>query len=406
MPDPLDHVRALAHQVAEVAHSDRMVALRRLWARHNNLEKVERPPVLCRPACWHELIPADSLVSPEPVRREIEYTLRQHLYKAGLADDSVIEPWVEVAAVHLGADRPMMWGVNIDVVAPEHGGAFAFKPEIKEEGDLSKLKVPDWRLDEAATRQRFERASELLDGILEVRLTYGRLHGAGLAYWAAYLRGLNQMMLDCSDRPQWLHRFMKLLSDAHVQHLRGLEADGHLTRNDNGLLGHCDGLPQPDFDGEHVRLIDTWCGADAQEFALVSPAMHEEFLLQYQAPIANLHGLTSYGCCESLNGKIGMLKRHLPNLRRLAVSPWTDLEYAAAECLRDYVMQWRPKPTDVVFTFDEADMVRDVTRAMAVAGNCLVDICLQDIETVAGRPETLLIWTRLAQEVGARMYHR
>jgi hypothetical protein len=265
--------------------------------------------------------------------------------------------------------------------------------------------VPDWRVDEQATQERFEQASELLDGILEVRLTYGRLHGAPLAYWGAYLRGLEQMMLDCLDRPAWMHRFMGFLRDAHLQHLKGLEADGHVTRNDHGLLGHCDGLPQPDCDGQRVRLIDTWGGGDAQEFALVSPPMHEEFLLRYQAPILALYGLTAYGCCESLNHKIGMLKRHLPNLRRIAISPWTDLAYAAEECQRDYVMQWRPKPTEVIFSFDEEDLRRDVTRAMEIAGHGLMDMCLQDVETVNGRPETLATWTRIAQEVGAERYN-
>jgi hypothetical protein len=59
----------------------------------------------------------------------------------------------------------------------------------------------------------------------------------------------------------------------------------------------------------------------------------------------------------------------------------------------------------VIFSFDEEDLRRDVTRAMEIAGHGLMDMCLQDVETVNGRPETLATWTRIAQEVGAERYN-
>jgi len=414
MSNSVEHVRDLARQVAEIANSEWMGSIRRLWARHNNLEKVERPPVLCRPAggVWAQLVPQDTLVSSDPLHRSIENTLRQHLYHATvLQDDWVIEPWVDVPAVPLGEDRPMMWGVNVDVIVTDtvsdHGKSFAFKPEIKEEEDIEKLRVPDWHVDEQATQEKYEKAGELLDGILDVRIQYCRLgHGSAPAYWGAYLRGLEQMMYDAMDRPEWLHRFISFITNAELQNIKGLEAAGHLDRNDNGMLGHCDGLPQPDFDGEHVRLEDMWGGGDSQEFDMVSPVMWDEFLLSHQLPILKLYGLTSYGCCENLHGKFEILKAKVPNLRRVSSSPWSPLEYMAEQAGRDYVIQVRPMPSDVLLKFDEDDMRRDITEKMEIAGAGIMDFCLQDIETVDDRPETLPLWTHIAQEIGAEMYNR
>jgi hypothetical protein len=409
MPTDIQIIRDLARQVADLAHSEANEKTRQLWRGHNSLKKVERPPVMCRPCGgWEELVAWNSLRCVDPALREMERALRMRLYKRIIGDDEVFEPWVNVPAVHLGPDRPMMWGVNIDVVHSPSGGAFVFKPEINEDSDIDKLKVPDWRVDEKATAERCERASEVLDGILGVRVEYGRLSGAGLAYWGSYLRGLQQMMYDCVDRPEWLGRLMKFISDATLQHLKGLEHEGHLSRNDQGTANAVclavDDLPGPGFDGDHVRLIDTWCIADSQEFAMVSPAQWEEFLLEHQLPLFQRHGLVHYGCCESLVGKLEILRKKVPNLRRVTVSPWSSIEYSAEHCRRDVVMQIRPMPTDILLDSDEDRMRKDIEHKMDLAGDTLYEFCLQDIETVYGRPEILQTWTRIAKEVGAERY--
>jgi len=396
-------VRELARAVSDIAHSPEQDAIRSLWARNNNLETVERPPVLSRPFCYGEIGVDCKLVCQDRWFRSIERNLRHHLYHCHeLGDDWVIEPWYEVQAVHVGEDRPMMWGVNIDVTRPEGGGAFKFKPEIRTESDLGKLRVPRWDVDEEATASVVGRHEELLGDILPIRTRYGRIGEASLAYWGSYLRGLEQMMWDAHDRPEWLHHFFGFLSDAHLQHLRGLETDGHIARNDNGMLGHCDGLLPADFEESHVRLRDCWGSGDAQEFALVSPEMHEEFLLKHQAPILDLFGLTSYGCCECLTHKFGILKRNVRNLRRVAISPWTDLRTAVEELGAYYVMQWRPSPSKVIFSYSEEEMRAEVRQAMEIAGDCFIDFCLQDVETVNGEPWRLPLWVRIAKEEGLR----
>ena len=82
--------------------------------------------------------------------------------------------------------------------------------------------------------------------------------------------------------------------------------------------------------------------------------MFDEFMLQYQIPIVEKFGLVSYGCCEDLTDKIDVV-RQIPNLRRIAVSPMADVAKCAEEIGGDYILSYRPSPTDMVgYDFDPA----------------------------------------------------
>jgi hypothetical protein len=139
----------------------------------------------------------------------------------------------------------------------------------------------------------------------------------------------------------------------------------------------------------------------SQEFTAVSPAMHEEFLLRYQLPILARFGLTAYGCCEDLTRKIPMLRR-IPNLRRIAVSPFADAAKCAAEIGRDYVLSYRPSPTDMVgYGFDLARIRGILRRDLAACHRhgCHTDVTLKDVETVEGDPTRVGRWVEATREV-------
>lgn len=52
----------------------------------------------------------------------------------------------------------------------------------------------------------------------------------------------------------------------------------------------------------------------------VSPAMHEEFELEYMMPIFERFGAVYYGCCEPLHLKTEMIRKY-PNVRKISMSP-------------------------------------------------------------------------------------
>ncbi|HQK21586.1 MAG TPA: hypothetical protein PLM66_01660, partial [Candidatus Latescibacteria bacterium] len=124
-----------------------------------------------------------------------------------------------------------------------------------------------------------------------------------------------------------------------------------------------------------------------------------EFLLQYQLPMLKHFGLVAYGCCEDLTHKIDML-RQIPNLRRIAVSPFADVKACAEQIGRDYVVSYRPSPSDMVGYGLAEDRVRAIlTKDLEACRDCHVDITLKDVETVQSDPRRVRRWVALTRKV-------
>jgi len=129
--------------------------------------------------------------------------------------------------------------------------------------------------------------------------------------------------------------------------------------------------------------------------------MWQEFCLSYQMPIIQRFGLAAYGCCENLTHKIaGVLT--IPNLRIFVASAWTNLGKVIERVGDRYVIMWRQKASDVVFAEGPAALKRDLEEGMRRLRGCYVQIVLRELQTLAGHPDRLHVWTRLAQEVAAK----
>ncbi len=175
--------------------------------------------------------------------------------------------------------------------------------------------------------------------------------------------------------------------------------DFGLFNHQNQAMPYAEELPDPAANIRGVPRKKLWTFMAAQEFALISPAMHEEFLLRYQLPILREFGLVAYGCCEDLTRKIAML-RQIPNLRRIAVSPFSDVARCAEQIGADYVISYRPSPADMVaYGFDPARVRSILRRDLAACRGLHVDVTLKDVETVQHDPTRVREWVKIAREV-------
>jgi hypothetical protein len=142
-----------------------------------------------------------------------------------------------------------------------------------------------------------------------------------------------------------------------------------------------------------------WVFVASQETTAVGPRQFDEFMLQYQLPIMAPFGLVAYGCCEDLTRKIDVL-RQIPNLRRIAVSPMANVAKCAQQIGLDYVLSYRPSPTDMVgYGFKPAKVREMLKRDLEACGDCHVDITLKDVETVQHDPDRIRQWVDIAREV-------
>jgi hypothetical protein len=217
------------------------------------------------------------------------------------------------------------------------------------------------------------------------------------------LRGLEQVMWDMCDDPGFVHEAMSFLEQGYRSmieqyvELNLLSLNNDETHHSSGGLGYTTELPKPDCDFERVRPCDIWASAESQEMAQVSPAMHYEFVMEYEKRLLGPFGLNGYGCCEDLTRKLDYVM-DIPNIRRISISPWADVE-ACAKRLKDrYIYSWKPDPSHLVGEFNPQRIRDYIQRTLDVTGDCVVEMILKDTHTCENHPERFTMWTDIAQE--------
>jgi len=394
-------VRELARRVMEMAQEPRMEAIRRRWREVNALRRPDRAPVWCRPVgCWREILPDTALSCRHPWLRSLEYGFRQLLYKRDLDDDTPVEPYLAVPAC-LDIEPPNWWGVEVRRrLSDDLGGAWAYDPPLKTPADYDRLTSPRIRFDAATTQRQLTQAGELLAGVMPVRRVCQPPLGGTLCTPAAELRGLEPMMLDMLDAPELLHRLMAFLRDATLQTMEQVAALGLLTPNTTEPMTCSDPLAAPSPAGD-CTLAHCWGMVNSQEFDQVSPRLWEEFCLAYQRPILARYGLVGYGCCENLTRKLdGVLS--IPNLRILTCSAWTNLDKVIERAGSGYCIMWRQKASQIVFADHPESLRQSLDEGARRLRGCRYQIVLRELETLAGHPQRLFEWTRMAKEAAER----
>ena len=410
-----DTLRTLARRVAEIAALPVQREKRDLWTRLNRLERV-RPLIHVQAVAWNiweELIPEATLQAAGPFCRRQELELRKRVYCwEHFHDDRVVDDVITCPLAIRGEVQTTDFGITRILDKPvEPSGAYAFVPAIVEETDIDKIQTdPVVSVAWQETERRYQLLCELYDGILHVEKR-GRDF-----FWFEPMdqfirwRGIEQTFLDMVDRPKWVHEALERITAGYMRSIEQVEALNALSPgNANTLLGSggyawTDQLPQPDSDGEHVRLRDLWARAATQIFTGgISPAMHDEFAVQYEKQLLERFGLSCYGCCEPLDTKMHIV-RQIGNLRRVSMSPWVDIERASAEIGRDYVYTHKPNPSILSMERWHPDLAEQKLRdAFEKTRDNAVEVNLQDLHTVRNEPHRLTEWTRIAMDL-AREY--
>lgn len=413
-------IRTLAKKVAEIASDPINSEKRDMWMRLNRLERV-RPLVHVQAIAWNiweELIGSDQLETTDPFARQHELELRKRLYCwENFRDDRVVDDVITCPIVINGDVASFTYetiesyvdaadfGIKKDIERPKDpSGALAFHPVIVAEEDINNIQT-QWQVsvDREETERRYERLCELFDGTLTVEK-----RGPDF-FWFAPMdqfirwRGIEQMFIDLVERPQWIHAALERIITGYLNCIEKLERLNLLSPGNgntslgSGGYGWTDELPQPDFDGEHVRLKDLWARSATQIFTDgISPEMHDEFAVQYERRLLERFGLSCYGCCEPLDKKMHIVRK-IGNLRRVSMSPWVDIARASEAVGRDYVYTYKPNPSIISMPEWDFDLAREQVRsALEKTRQNVVEVTLQDLHTVRNEPPRLTEWTQMA----------
>ena len=411
-------LRTLAERAAEIAALPVHKEKRELWRRLNQLDSV-RPMVSIYQVPWSEVLLTEEealgLRCENPFCRGVEGQLRRMIFQWDhFPGDMVVEPVFRKDPVLAGDGFGL--GVQEDTIDQRGGDAVessvrshSYIAQIKEMDDIEKIAIPDITLNEDATRAQTETLEEAFDGLLTVRthIGFGRCN---IAPWDRVVQwtGVEPILTDLALRPEYVHALMDRLTSAYEARLDQYEALDLLALNNThetvgqGGLGYTDELPGEDYDPEHVRCHNLWGGGMAQIFSEVSPDMHREFALQYEARCLNRFALVYYGCCEPLDKKVEVSREMLPNLRKISMSPMAD-DTAAAKLVGDsLVYSSKPNPAFIATTAWQPELVREELRGIldvTAKQGCHVELILKDISTIRCDLRRLTEWSAIAVEL-------
>lgn len=397
-------LRGLAQQYAELCASEENKEHYLRCKAVNDLQP-QRPPVWIDEVPWNEMNFEDrlTLTCEDPFLQKMEWFFKEKLYRwVFFRADMYLPPYYPIGKSWESS------GIGVKVVEDteatdnaNHIVSHHYFDELDTEEKLARLHLPVITAHPEKDAEAVARAEEILDGILPVRLCGTSVYHCP---WddISMLRGVEPILIDMMDRPEFLHQTMEIFTQIGLSKMEQLERLGLLDSQLESL--HCtppftDDLPQKDAVPGKVRTQDVWFRAMAQMFSTVSPAAFEEFEFQYMKRLAEKCGLTYYGCCEPLDRFMPILKT-LPNLRKCGVSPWSNVRKMAEELGGNYVYARKPNPANVGSGFNE-DTIRAEIRETIEAcleHKCPYEFVLKDISTVAYRPQNLFRWSQVVQE--------
>jgi hypothetical protein len=378
-----------------------------LWRKLNRLKSV-RPMVWINEIPWHEMNINDELTiqTSDPWAQEIEGRFRNTIYLWNhMQLDMIVDNYIECPIIindsGLGIDE------QVDIVKTDDQNAVVsrhFHRQIIDPDDIGKIKMPVVSVDMEATENNYQAMTNLFGSIMPVRKV-GIRH-IWFTPWDNLVRwwGVQEAMMDMVSRPDMVHAAVVRFTDAclyrleQYERLNLLNLNNHNIRIGSGGYGYTDELPGSNFDPEHPKPCNMWGCSNAQIFSGISPEMHWEFAVKHDLRWLAKWGLTYYGCCEPLDIKMDLMKR-IPNLRKISMSPWVNIERASNLLSDKYVFSYKPNPA--IFaqgSWDPQSVRQELKDFLAKTRGCQIEIIMKDISTVQYQPQRLWEWAEIVMQ--------
>jgi uroporphyrinogen-III decarboxylase len=263
-------------------------------------------------------------------------------------------------------------------------------PIIEKEGDLGKLKYPDFYQSGLMpeVHRFYSRFKSLLNGKLKVTFP-----GWARGPWsmAQILRGFTQLSLDIMDRPQFVHRMMSFLTNARIkweQQRAKFLGEDFKDKKYRWKYYYVDYRP-----ANHSDLYN-----DEVDGNLFSPEVYKEFIFPYENKLSHFYGgIRYYHSCGNLIPFLDYLKK-LPGLEKLHIGPWTDLKVAKTKLNHKIRLQKCMNPEDDIFSCNEKEMRQKIIKIIQDGKGTKLDICADAIHSPSSDLEKVKSWVKMVHE--------
>lgn len=390
-----DRLRGLATKVRDISQLEIMAQRRRRWFDHNAL-KPGRPMLVMELDSFSSEY-TDRLTCESEIGREIEETLLlQVINHEEIDDDKVIDNAF-----------PIQWQIQLE----PYGGAIVRHHAADIEGralgydwvhpikdlaaDLPTIKNSTWSVDREGTLAFKTVVEDTLGDIMPVVMRNGSLNWHLIVdRHVVELMAVEELMFALIDSPDEVKALNRFVTDDIKAFVTWQEDEGLLVLNNGnevagaGSYGFTDELPRRGGAvTDRVGIGDLWANFNAQSAIGISPEMYGEFLFPYYRELAELFGLTYYGCCEPVDGIWDDYISRLPGLRKVSVSAWCD-EAIMGERLQDRSVIYSRKPfpnfIGVGKQLDEAAYTEHIAKTLTTARGCQLELIYRDIYSLGG----------------------
>ena len=407
-----EYLRDLAKKQQEYAEEERNLQAIKLWKQHNSFCG-SRPPVVIEEIGFWEQIRPRFYCSSE-MGQFMENKLLQATVPISLiGDDRIIEDYFSIDApissdtYGIVMERKKAGGVeNVgyrDVYAIEDL-----------ETDLDGLQASKFYFDEEKMKRQIDICSDILDGILPVRVENRTLDWSGIAERMIHLMSMENLCIAMYDCPNKVHEFVKFVTDDLLNFAKWQEEQGILTPNWNlqrccGVsCGITDELPQGKRKNTElekgrtdIRLKDLWINTNAQETVVISKDMYIEFFLSHYQRLTQEFGLVYYGCCEPVHTVFENGLDQIENLRKLSISPWCNEEMIAEQLQGKKIIYSRkisPNYLGVGHNLDEQAFRKHIRKTLDTAKGLEIEILSRDVYMLDGNIKKLARATEIIRE--------
>ena len=413
----LEILRNLASNIAEIAQLDIHNKTREDWKALHSL-KPNRPMFMLTQYPWHEMNVDDELTNlcEDSFCTMLETNMRRTLYVwKHIKDDTVIEPYFNIPipikgrlATFTGYDI-LNYGIEIkehtaSIDSSSDVRSHIYHDQLESESDLVKLTKPIISIDQQRLQEYKEKSDQIFEGIMPYKMKGIEL-GFQLWDFIVEYRGAEICLYDLIDRPEFLHKILKRMTDISLYLIDTFENLGIIAEHSELAFADCCAAYTYDKhiieEGKITTAKNAWTFGMSQIFSSVSKEMHEEFEYDYLEPMFKRFGNVYYGCCEPLDNKIDMIRKY-SNVRKVSMSPWANIKLAAERLSSDFVLSRKPNPASFAgsscnFDFIEKEIIE--TQQACKSTNTPVEYLLKDISTVNYEPQRLWEWSKRIRKI-------
>ncbi|MBQ7256132.1 MAG: hypothetical protein IJS60_00370 [Abditibacteriota bacterium] len=408
-----DVVRALAAVYMDIASLKKNKTLIEEWKNLNSL-KPTRPMIWAKEFPWNEMNNSGelTLVCNDAICRSIEDYFRKTIYLFDhVHADYVATPKFYVPIIYTNTRQGLV--EDFDKITTDEENPIisrSYHGQIKNEADLDKIKMPTITVDRDKTIENFERVKELIGDIIPCELA-GEFT-CWYAPWDYLVQFWNptDLLIDIIDKPDLVHGAIRKFTDSWLKSLDLMDENNLLSFGEgnygvgSGGLGFTDELPGENYDPKHVHPKNQWGSSTSQIFSDISPRQHYEFALQYEIEWLSRFGLTYYGCCEPLHDKIDIVRK-IPNLRKISMSAWANVEKMVDRVHGDYVLSFKPNPALLAGDSFNCEQAKEyISDMLDKVGDHPLEIIFKDISTLRNDPERLFEFIDITKELIEERY--